>query len=102
MIKPTVGRRVWYRPAKADAREGFVVLDPAQPCDAGIAFVHGDRLVNITVADHRGVLHSMSEVKLLQDDDKAPEGRHYCEWMPFQKGQSAAADTKGLPGAVSG
>lgn len=96
IIKPTPGRVVWYMP---DAREGFTVLDYGQPCAATVAYVHNDREVNLTVHDHLGVVHSLQCVKLAQPEDLEPGANipaGQCGWMPFQKGQAAAADTKGV------
>jgi hypothetical protein len=69
-------------------RGGFAYGDPSQPCDAGIAYVHSDRMINVSVADQNGVVHSMTSVTLCQEGDKRPEGGHYCEWMPYQVGQA--------------
>lgn len=38
-----------------------------------------------------GAPFALTSLKLLQDDDKAPE-YVYAEWMPYQKGQAAKAD----------
>lgn len=102
IIKPTIGRRVWYWPSAAErtasqaARSRTVPEPPLcvarddQPCDAGIAFVHGDRMVNLTVADHHGVMHSRCSVPLLQEGDPTPPaGTAYAQWMPYQVGQAA-------------
>lgn len=88
MIHPTIGRRVWFWPAltQVDERRD-------QPCDAGIAYVHSDRLINISYADHNGVMKSATSVPLLQDDDPKPANDGYCEWMPYQ--QQAAASRGG-------
>lgn len=98
MIKPTIGRRVWYWPSNYDVgRElplpGVVMSQhqAAQPFDAGIAYVHGDRMVNLTVADHNGILHARTEVFLAQDDDEVPPGCAYAQWMPYQQGQAKPA-----------
>lgn len=91
MIKPSIGRRVWYWPSDSD-RTTMTASDPKQPCDSGIAYVHGDRLVNLSVADHNGVMHRRTSVQLLQDDDAPPSsGGGYAQWMPYQVGQSKAA-----------
>lgn len=81
MIRPTVGRVVWYRP---NGREELNVLDPAQPLAAIVAFVHGDKMVNLSVIDHVGQRHAVERVLLLQEGDNPSTG-HYCEWMPYQK-----------------
>jgi hypothetical protein len=86
IIKPTIGRRVWYWPGEFDGVNQF---DLAQPCDAGIAYVHSDRMVNLTVAGHDGMMHSRCSVPLLQDGDQAPAAGRYAQWMPYQVGQAA-------------
>lgn len=95
IIKPTIGRRVWYWPSDYDrglleSKPASVITasDRAQPCDAGIAYVHGDRLVNLTVADHNGVAHSRTSVALVQEGDLPIHGGAYAEWMPYQVGQA--------------
>jgi hypothetical protein len=89
MIDPTVGRRVWYWPSEYDRSAGMIA-DGKQPCDAGIAYVHSARMVNLTVADHNGNLHARTSVTLMQEGD-APVPGAYAQWMPYQKGQAKAA-----------
>lgn len=92
MIAPTIGRRVWYLPTEHDRKSGMAINSGTpQPCDAGIAYVWGDRMVNLTVADHSGQMHSRTSVKLLQDEDTVPEGMSYAQWMPYQTGQAKVA-----------
>lgn len=96
MIQPTIGRRVWFWPSDYDL--GKTSVQPPtvmtscgdQPMDAGIAFVHGDRLVNVTVADHLGKPHARTSVKLLQEGDEPVPGMSFCTWMPYQLGQAKA------------
>lgn len=86
MIKPTVGRVVWYRP----------FLDPgaveSEPLAAMIAHVGSDRLVNLAVFDAVGASNSRKGVPLLQDGDPRPHGGGFAEWMPYQKGQAAKTE----------
>lgn len=99
LIKPTIGRRVWYWPAQHEGAHShhshlppFHVHDPLQPHDAGIALVHGDRMVNLSVVDHAGNTHARMSVLLLQGDDEKPAyGMAYAQWMPYQVGQAKAA-----------
>lgn len=89
MIHPSIGRRVWFWPDSHDTHyenpDRIAYYDPAQPCDAGIAYVHNDRLVNLTVADQNGVMHSRTSVTLLQDLDEPPAGgARHAQWMPYQ------------------
>lgn len=97
VITPTIGRRLWYWPSDYD--KGLVpgtqldrticVGDDAQACDAGVVFVHGDRLVNLLVTDHAGHTHRRLSVHLVQEgDEPLPPGAAYAQWMPYQQGQA--------------
>lgn len=88
MIKPTVGRVVWFR-AK--------LLDNSHPKEspeqaAIVTRVWNDRMVNLAVFGHNGEVVPMTSVDLVQDGDEAPFERSYCEWMPYQKGQAAKTE----------
>lgn len=90
MIKPTIGRVVWYW---APDR----VL-PEQPFAALVAHVWSDTCVNIAYFDEQGRSHNATSVPLYQGDTDRPDFA-FCEWMPFQKGQ--AAKTEQLESAVA-
>jgi hypothetical protein len=90
MIKPTVGRVVWYRPSGFD-RTQMTIHDHEQPLAAIVAYVWSDTCVNLTVSDHDGTTHARTSVYLQQDDREA-QSSPYCEWMPYQKGQAAKAE----------
>jgi hypothetical protein len=90
MIKPTVGRVVWFTPPNNSAESGFSGYG-GQPMAATVAYVWNDRLVNLQVTDHAGVAHAKTSVPLIQDDEPKPDG-YYCEWMPYQKGQAAKTE----------
>lgn len=85
MISPTVGRMVWFWPSRAEGEP-----KPSQPYAAQVAYVHGDRMVNLSVVDPNGKQFAATSVKLLQDDDAEPSHGYYCQWMPFQVGQAKA------------
>lgn len=102
IIKPTIGRKVWYRPSKWD-REGRggmqVACDQSdttkfQPLDATIIAVWGDRMVNVMVTDIMGRQFPLTSVKLMQEGDLFPVDANgentggYVEWMPYQAGQA--------------
>lgn len=91
MIKPTIGRVVWFHPDTTD--ESLSGSD--QPLPALVSYVHGDRCVNLAVFDaNGGGSHSRTSVELLQDGDEPPEhGGMYAEWMPYQKGQAAKTES---------
>ena len=84
MIKPTVGRVVWYVGGSTDR-----IAQGGQVNAAIVAYVHSDEMVNLAVFDANGVAHSRTSVHLVEDG--AREGA-YCTWMPYQKGQAAKAD----------
>jgi hypothetical protein len=87
MIKPTVGRKVWFSPTE----HGPGTKLGEQPFDATILYVHNDRLVNLLVVDHIGTSFPLTSVVLLQDGDApAPEGGT-VSWMPYQAGQAKVA-----------
>lgn len=92
-IKPTVGRRLWYFARKSDYLGSTVpmtVVDRTKPLDAGIAYVHSDRLINISVTDQSGAIHNRTSVPLYQDGEDAPvEVGGYCVWMDYQVQQAA-------------
>jgi hypothetical protein len=59
--------------------------------------VWSDTLINVGGFDHNGAPFAYTSLKLLQDDEEAPEYA-YAEWMPYQKGQ--AAKTEALEAAT--
>jgi len=97
VITPTVGRKVWYRPSKADLLgpkpmtvAGSIEAGTAQPLDATVVAVWGDRMINVLVLDVYGQPFTKTSVTLIQpgdnpdvDADGVPFGG-YCEWMPYQ------------------
>lgn len=88
MIKPTIGRRVWYWPSPEDIINGMVQLDENQALDAGVIFVHGDDDVNLMVTDHRGVLWPRQHVYLSQPLAPVDGEAGHAEWMPYQVGRT--------------
>lgn len=91
-IKPTVGRRLWYFASNYDVSshiDPLTIADRSQPLDAGIAYVHSDRLINISVTDQNGVIHSRTSVTLYQDGEFLPVDGNYCVWMDYQVQQAA-------------
>lgn len=101
VINPTVGRKVWYRPSKTDLQgpipmsvAGSVQAGTAEPLDATVLAVWGDRCVNVLVLDTQGKSFTKTSATLLQPgDEPAKDGEGnvvggYVEWMPFQTGQA--------------
>lgn len=95
IITPTIGRRLWYFPSIYDLGgmlekpSTIIQSDQTQPCDAGVVFVHGDRLVNLSVTDHNGNVHKRTSVTLYQPGDEISHvNGGYAVWMDYQKEQS--------------
>jgi hypothetical protein len=95
MIKPTIGRVVWYQPGQnypgGPIQHGGAFDAPRPPCVALITYVWSDTLVNLVVFDHNSAMHARSSVELCQGET-APSEREYCAWMPYQKGQAAKTE----------
>lgn len=101
LIKPTIGRRIWYWPGSIDTDMDSVarmhVIEPnaeqpaPQPLEAGIIFVHSDTRVNLQVTDHMGGIWFRERVRILQEGDD--HGEHeflgVAQWMHYQAGQAA-------------
>lgn len=83
MIKPTIGRVVWFQPAHM-----LGAPDKDQPYAASIAYVHGDRCINVGGFDANGTPFAACSVCLVQDDDAIPQAGYYAQWMPYQVGQA--------------
>lgn len=94
MIKPTIGRVVWYYPIDAIY----------EPLAAIICHVWSNYCVNLAYFDENGVAANATSVPLHQDGIGAKPQRFFCEWMPYQLGQAAkteealAASESGEPG----
>jgi hypothetical protein len=92
MIKPTVGRVVWfYKYATGQGHKG--------PLAALVAWVHSDMCVNLAVSDENGNMRSETSVRLIQENDEVPQS-DYCGWMPYQVGQ--AKKTEALESQLKG
>lgn len=92
MIKPTIGRVVWYHPGPDDPKpEGM----PPAPLDgilpAIITYVWSDTMVNLVVFDVNGGPFGKTSIGLKQGEDGIFTC-YYCEWMPYQKGQAAKTE----------
>ena len=81
MIKPSIGRVVWFYPDKKWLEE------EKQPFPALVCFVHDDRSINVAYFSHAGGHHSASSVQLVQEGDMIKPG-NFCTWMPYQIGQA--------------
>lgn len=94
IINPTVGRIVWFRFSEFARESGFARHRDGQPYAAIITRVWSDTCVDLTVFDADGAAHSRTSVVLWQGEG-VPFQSSYCEWMPYEKGQAAKADSVG-------
>jgi hypothetical protein len=83
MIKPTVGRIVWFH-----HNAGIVGFDDRDvPLAAIVTHVHSDTMVNLCVFGPNGDSYPKTSVRLEQEDGETHTGM-YCRWMPYQKVQT--------------
>lgn len=89
VIKPTVGRIVWFHDEACQAPAPLARIS-GQPLAAIVTGVWSDRMVNLAVFDANGVSHPRTSITLVQDGDVTPPfgSSLYCEWMPYQKAQA--------------
>lgn len=108
MIKPTVGRKVWFIPTNQTAVDYALCMladtelttdeeTVWQPLDATIVGVHTDTEVNLFVVDTDGNVYGFNNIQLKQDDDDVDETEDYAMWMPYQVTQAAK---NASPGAI--
>lgn len=104
MIKPTVGRKVWFCPSQEIIEDYNLTLladvddsTKMQPLDATIIGVHSDVEVNLFIIDANGDCISQDRVSLLQDADLPPEDTSYAMWMPYQVSAAAKDNTAVQP-----
>jgi len=94
MIKPTVGRVVWFHPAFVPDSGDEITLA------AIICAVHTNTLVNLAVFNASGNSNGREFVLLYQGSDEPTRptrpAMDYCEWMPYQIGQAAKHEVETL------
>jgi hypothetical protein len=83
VIKPTVGRVVWFWDSARTAEH-----PDGEPLAAIIARVWSDTCVNLCVLDSNGTPTVRTSATLYQGEGERPGGAH-AEWMPYQLGQAA-------------
>lgn len=87
MIKPTVGRVVWFHPGP-----GFVgAFTAGEPLPAFITKVWSDTGINVGGFDANGKPFGATSVLLVQEGAPRPS-YSFAEWMPYQLGQAAKAE----------
>ena len=81
MIKPSIGRIMWYWPDKQSRGD--------QPWAAIVTYVHSDHMVNLAVWDANANAKITTSVPVVQDGSPFIVGDSpYVEWMPYQIGQA--------------
>lgn len=74
MIKPYIGAKVWYYPAKQDLDGAFCMNgSPGKPLDATVIAVWGDRMVSVLVTDIAGRQYPVLSTTLMQEGDPLPK-----------------------------
>lgn len=84
MIKPTIGRIVWYYPPLNEPQG--LGTDTSQPLAAIVCYVRDDHNINIAGFSPFGEPFRRTNVYLVQPEDEAQPGEDYACWMPFQIG----------------
>lgn len=82
MIKPTIGRVVWYHPVQSDPEIVFAAI---------VCHVWSDTCVNLHVMDSNGHCFAKTSVLLYQGEGQKPT-HEFAEWMPYQQGQAAKTE----------
>jgi len=89
MIKPTIGRIVWYSPGDDTGMQ----YDGTQPLASIICYVWPDDTVNLTVHDADGHSIPKISVPVFQGNaEDCPPGS--CCWMPYQQKKQAEESAK--------
>lgn len=97
MIKPTIGRVIWFWPSTSDTT---IANGGDQPLPAFVTHVWSDTCVNIGGFDANGKPFGKTSVLLHQDGNERPDS-FFAEWMPYQKGQAAKAEQAESVGTAS-
>jgi hypothetical protein len=93
MIKPTVGRVVWFFGGLKDDENYRDIRHPGrEPLAAIVTHVWNDKMVNLAVFDMDGRSTGKTSVRLLQEGETSSGESFWAEWMPYQKGQAAKAE----------
>lgn len=92
IIRPTVGRKVWFFPNGCQFHSEPKCIHPEDPMDADVVYVWSDFMVNLSVKDHIGQVHAFTSVRLVQPGESVPgPGNAYATWMPYQVSTARAA-----------
>jgi len=90
MIKPTIGRVVWFWPDPSMPTLSGIE-SAAQPFTASICYVHDDDTISVGGFRHDGRTFVATMIPLYHGEGPRPLVPH-AEWMPYQKGQAAKTE----------
>lgn len=90
MIKPTIGRIVWYYPSATDL--GAMQCNSGKEMPGVVCHVWSPNCVNLMVVDQSGKSHARTSVFLVQEGEAVPEAAGHATWMPYQVGQAKKAE----------
>lgn len=95
IIKPTVGRIVYYHHAKAGAaNNGTPTVTVEGPLAAIVTRVWGPACVNVAVQNVDGAgAFGRTSLRLVQPGEARPALGEWVEWMPYQIEQAERAPT---------
>lgn len=82
MIKPTVGRIVWFWSSISNKNAEM------PPLAAIVTNVHSDEMVDLCIFSQNGNPNPQTSVPLVQPETEHPKTGMFCEWMPYQIGQA--------------
>ena len=86
-IIPTIGRQVWFYPAKEDIEAG--VDYRGQPLAATVVYVKNELFINLLVLDAVGNGWKFEDVVLFPEEKPWDFNQRCAQWMPYQRQQAA-------------
>lgn len=78
MIKPTIGRVLWF----------YQHADIMQPAPVFVTYVHSDAMVNVAGFTNNGEPFKQNSCTLVQEGQDLPQAGFYATWMPYQQQQA--------------
>ena len=85
-IIPTIGRQVWFYPAKGDIEAGIDYR--GQPLAATVVYVKNELFINLLVLDAAGDGWKFEDVVLFPEERPWDFNERCAQWMPYQRQQA--------------
>lgn len=93
IIKPTVGRIVYFYEAKSGPYDNGPTVKVTGPLAARVTAVHGDTCINVAIDNANGSgSFGRTSIRLLHPGEHRPTLGEWCEWMPYQIEQANQAE----------